>query len=141
MGSMGKKPKKSEPAQRRTSPGHLVSWFEIPVHDMERAVEFYNLVFSVELEVNLSGEHAMAFFPTAEGAVGGALVKGPGSIPSGTGTLAYLNAGSDLPAVLALVEQAGGRVVMGETTLGDAGHFALFLDTEGNKLALHYNES
>jgi uncharacterized protein len=33
---------------------------------------------------------------------------------------------------------AGGRIVMNKTFISDdAGYFAIFIDTEGNKLALH----
>lgn len=40
--------------------------------------------------------------------------------------------------MLERVQQAGGRVVMGRTLIGgDAGSFALIIDTEGNRLALH----
>jgi len=100
-------------------------------------VGFYSQVFAMDMEITRSGDHAMSFFPAEEGGVGGALVAGPGSIPSGTGPLIYLNAGEDLLPSLAQVESAGGRVVLGKTSLGEAGFFALFIDTEGNKLALH----
>lgn len=115
----------------------MIRWFEIPVLDMARAVAFYGHVCSVALEVTENGDHAMAFFPHEPGNVGGALVAGPGCVPSGSGTLVYLNAGDDLIKALRHVEEAGGRVVLGKTVLGDAGYFALFIDTEGNKLALH----
>ncbi len=118
----------------------MLSWFEIPVLDMVRAVAFYSRVFSIEMEVTENGEHAMAYFPCPGEGTGGALVKGPGSVPSGTGTIVYLNAGDDLADGLMQIEDAGGRVIMGKTALGEAGFFALFIDTEGNKLALHSNE-
>lgn len=133
MGSIG------SPRGEGGLPGEdsVVRWFEIPVLDMLRAVAFYNHVCSVQLEVTENGEHSMAFFPHEDGNVGGALVAGPGCVPSGSGTLIYLNAGDDLQLALSHVEEAGGRVVLGKTVLGDAGYFALFIDTEGNKLALH----
>jgi len=133
MGALGK-PSASEHVPETSS---VVRWFEIPVLNMRRAVAFYDHVCSVKLEVTDSGEHAMAFFPHEPDEVGGALVAGPGCTPSDTGALIYLNAGEDLDAALARVEDAGGRVVLGRTALGDAGYFALFLDTEGNKLAFH----
>lgn len=118
-------------------PLNRITWFEIPVHSMARAVAFYSRVFGIEMEMTQNGEHAMAFFPATEGGLGGALVAGPGCVPSDTGTLVYLNVESDLQEALAQVELAGGRVILGKTALGEAGFFALFLDTEGNKLALH----
>jgi hypothetical protein len=82
----------------------------------------------------------MAFFPTDKG-IGGAIVAGPGSTPSDTGTLIYLNAGKDLSHVLERVEPAGGRIVMPKTLINkESGYFAIFIDSEGNKLALHSNK-
>ena len=86
--------------------------------------------------VELNG-FAMSYFPTDSG-IGGAVVTGPGCVPSEVGPLVYLNAGEDLNNVLSKVNEAGGRVVMGKTFLGEsAGYFALFIDSEGNRLALH----
>lgn len=114
-----------------------VTWFEIPAFDMLRAKAFYDHVYGMTMETALVGEFAMAYFPTDSG-VGGAVVQGPGCLPNDTGALLYLNAGADLDVLLERVQQAGGRVVMGRTLIGDgAGWFALIIDTEGNRLALH----
>ena len=86
--------------------------------------------------VELNG-FAMGFFP-AESGIGGAIVTGVGCVPSEVGPLIYLNGGEDLNNVLSKVNEAGGRVVMEKTFLGEsAGYFALFIDSEGNRLALH----
>ncbi|HEY0979159.1 MAG TPA: VOC family protein [Flavobacteriales bacterium] len=116
---------------------NYISWFEIPVYDIHRASAFYNAIYGFEMEVRLSGEFAMAFFP-AESGVGGALIAGPGCVPSDVGPLIYLNAGKQMDEILGRVELAGGRVIMGRTLISPtAGHFALFIDSEGNRLALH----
>jgi len=115
----------------------FVSWFEIPVFNIHRAASFYNSIYNMEMEVNVNNDYAMAFFPADKG-VGGALVAGPGCTPNATGVLIYLNAGSDLDSVLGRVELAGGRVIMPRTMISEtAGSFALFIDSEGNRLALH----
>jgi predicted enzyme related to lactoylglutathione lyase len=58
--------------------------------------------------------------------------------PSEIGPLIYLNGGDDLNNVLCRVNEAGGRVIMEKTFLSEsAGYFALFIDSEGNRLALH----
>lgn len=114
-----------------------VNWFEIPVLNLERAVNFYNQLYDIDMEQIEANGYAMAFFPGDKG-VGGALVKGPGCIPSETGSLIYLNADKNLQQILNRVERNGGRVILGKTEINsDAGHFALFIDSEGNKLALH----
>lgn len=115
----------------------FVSWFEIPVFDIHRAARFYNTIYNMEMEVVLNGEFAMAYFPADKG-IGGALIYGPGCLPSDTGSLIYLNAGNDMESMLARIEFAGGRVIMPKTLISEsAGSFALFIDSEGNRVALH----
>ena len=116
---------------------HYVSWFEIPALNLLRAVGFYNYIYDIQMETTESGGYAMALFP-ADNGIGGAIVVGEGSIPSETGTLVYLNAGKDLAPILGRVEKAGGRVILEKTLISkEDGCFALFIDTEGNKMALH----
>jgi len=115
----------------------FISWFEIPVYNIHRAAAFYNAIYSIEMEINTSTDYAMAYFPADKG-IGGALVAGPGCVPNATGVLIYLNAGDDLDSILGRVELAGGRVIMPRTMISEnAGSFALFIDSEGNRLALH----
>lgn len=135
MGGVSSKKKKEEKTVK-----DFISWFEIPAVNFQQAVDFYNHIFQIEMEKNFDDNYAMAFFP-AENGVGGAIVKGPGSTPSDIGPLIYLNAGKNLDTVLERVEPAGGRVVMSKTFINkDSGYFAIFIDSEGNKLALHSNK-
>jgi predicted enzyme related to lactoylglutathione lyase len=59
--------------------------------------------------------------------------------PSATGSIIYLNANPDLQNVLDRIEQAGGKVTMPKTSIGQNGFMAFFTDTEGNIMALHSN--
>lgn len=116
---------------------NYVSWFEIPALDFNQAVQFYNHIFGIEMEQNITDVNSMAFFPVTSG-IGGAVISGPGSIPSPIGPLIYLNGGNDLKNVLNKVEAAGGRIVMPKTLISEEeGYFAIFIDCQGNKLALH----
>ena len=116
---------------------NFVTWFEIPAYNHFRSIAFYNYIFNIQMRyVELNG-FAMAFF-SVESGIGGAIVTGPGCIPSEVGPLIYLNGGEDLDTVLCRVNDGGGRVVMQKTFLGETvGYFALFIDSEGNRLALH----
>ena len=116
---------------------NFVSWFEIPAYNHFRSVAFYNYIYGIQMtSVELNG-FSMGFFP-AESGIGGAIVSGPGCVPSEIGPLMYLNGGEDLNNVLSKVNEAGGRVVMEKTFLSEsAGYFAMFIDSEGNRLALH----
>ena len=131
MGSLSSKMKKEEEFK------DYVSWFEIPVLDLSRALSFYNHIYGFSMEVADSETYLMAFFPVEKG-IGGALVQGQGCVPSENGPLLYLNGGHDLNNIINRVEEAGGRVIMPKTLISDdAGYFAIFIDSEGNKLALH----
>ena len=114
-----------------------VSWFEIPAYDITRATTFYNAIYNMEMEHAQNGDFFMAYFPANKG-IGGALIQGPGCYPNDTGVLIYLNAGNDIDSILGRIELAGGRIIMHKTLISDAsGNFALFIDSEGNRLALH----
>lgn len=120
---------------------NAINWFEIPVRDFKRAQLFYEHLLDATLtpqETNDS-ECKMAFLPAdlENDGIGGAIISGSGYEPSETGALIYLNGGNDLSTPLARVEPAGGKVVMPKTSIGSHGFMAQFIDTEGNKLALH----
>ncbi|MFL6234821.1 MAG: VOC family protein [Thermoanaerobaculia bacterium] len=117
---------------------NALNWFEIPVTDLARAKEFYSRILQADLrEESLSGR-SMAILPYQNGGVGGAIIQGEGLAPSAQGTIVYLGAGDDLAGALSRVEAAGGKVVMGVTHLSDQiGSIAMFLDTEGNRVAFH----
>ena len=80
----------------------------------------------------------MGFLPMEDQGVGGAIVSGEGYSPSSEGALVYLNGGDDLSIPLGRVEAAGGKIVMPKTKVSEeVGHVAIFLDTEGNRVAFH----
>ncbi|KAA9340643.1 VOC family protein [Adhaeribacter soli] len=119
---------------------NYINWFEIPVSDMDRASKFYNTVFGIEVQTMPYGEdQEMGIFAHSQDTgVAGALVKGQGYEPSAKGPLLYLNGGEDLSNALAKVEAAGGSVVMEKFQISpENGYMAIFIDTEGNKLAMH----
>ncbi len=121
---------------------NVVGWFEIPVTDMERAIQFYETVFGFSLIRQEIGSADMAWFPFLETEIGspGALIYQPEHYrPSGQGTLVYFTAFSgDLSNELARVEKAGGKIEQPKREISpEIGYMAIFIDTEGNRVALH----
>ncbi|NBB77450.1 MAG: VOC family protein [Bacteroidetes bacterium] len=118
----------------------VVGWFEIPVSDMERAIAFYESVFDTELTRNKMGVLDMAWFPYSEKGVGasGSLVQHDEFYqPSDSGSLLYFSS-EDVDLELSRVEEAGGTILNPKTEISpDAGYMALFIDSEGNRIALH----
>lgn len=119
---------------------NALNWFEIPVTDLERAKHFYQVIFSIHMEnMDMPGMQ-MAGFPygLGSGNVSGALVKSDYHKPSIDGVVIYLNANPNLTSVLEKVEAEGGRIMMPKTEITpEIGYMAMFIDTEGNKIALH----
>jgi predicted enzyme related to lactoylglutathione lyase len=75
-----------------------------------------------------------------ENSVGGALVySGSFHVPSEThGMLIYLNADPNLQLVLYRVEAGGGKIMVRKTEISaEYGFKAVFIETEGNRIALH----
>lgn len=120
---------------------NAINWFEIPVRDLDRAQKFYETVLSAPMQRAEMGEDTMLMFQydQEQGAVGGCLVAGKNvPDPAMHGTLVYLNAAPAIDAVLARVTSAGGRITTPKTALPPGmGFFAVFADTEGNRVGLH----
>ena len=80
----------------------------------------------------------MGIFPYEEQMVTGVIIKGDGYKPSADGVTIYLNGGDNFQNILDKVEKNGGKILMPKTAHADEnGFFALFLDTEGNRLGLN----
>jgi uncharacterized protein len=117
---------------------NAINWFEIPVTDFERAKKFYETLFGAEImEMPFPGGKYGMLPSDMQNGVGGGLVQGDGFIPSDKGTIVYLNGGDDLSIPLLRIEKAGGKIIMPKTSIGENGFMAHFIDTEGNKVALH----
>lgn len=116
-----------------------IKWFEIPAADFDRAVKFYSDLLDVELTVCVEGDEEMAFFPEVSKNVGGAISRARDFTPSEHGALLYFDATGRMPALLQKVRACGGEVVLPPTVIeaDDRGSFALFKDTEGNRLGFH----
>jgi predicted enzyme related to lactoylglutathione lyase len=124
---------------------NMISWFEVPVLDMDRAKKFYETVFMVEITVNKFGDVLMGWFPPAEDitapGISGSLVQSEGNyIPSAThGSVVYFNSQSgDVSDELTRVEAAGGKILQTKTLISnEIGYMAMVLDSEGNRIALY----
>lgn len=115
-----------------------VSIFEIPATDIDRAIGFYQAILGLQIEKMEFPGMEMGLLPFEDQMVTGVIMKGEGYDPSATGITIYLDGGNDLQPILDKVEPNGGQILMPKTPHADeVGFFALFLDSEGNKMGLH----
>jgi predicted enzyme related to lactoylglutathione lyase len=123
-----------------STPNHHnpVGWFEIYVHDTERAKAFYEAVFNVSLIAENTHGMDMWMFPFDSQYPGcaGALVKMPEARPGPGGTLVYFSC-KDCEVEAERVVRNGGQVLRPKLSIGEYGDIVIAQDTEGNVIGLH----
>ncbi|MDC8104942.1 VOC family protein [Chryseobacterium sp. PTM-20240506] len=124
---------------------NVITWFEIPVINTERAKTFYETILDIKMITRSIPEtqEELTFFPynpdvvqATSGRITGVLSKSENNQPSDKGTLVYINAYPEIQVVLDKVESAGGRIVSPAMKM-NAGYIAVIRDTEGNRIGLH----
>lgn len=115
-----------------------ISMFEIPATDISRAINFYQALLDIKIEKMDVEDMQMGILPYEGQMVTGVIIQADGYKPSADGVTMYLNAGENLQVVLDRVEKNGGQILVPKTAHADeSGYFAIFLDSEGNKMALN----
>jgi uncharacterized protein len=116
---------------------NIITWFEIPATDFERAVAFYTALFGRPIKTELFDGIPNGILPYEPPGVGGAIIGDPRHAPSEGGALVYLNTRGELAAFLERVAPAGGAVLLPATSIGPMGTIAVIRDSEGNRVGLH----
>jgi len=120
---------------------NALNWFEIPATDISRAQKFYETIFGIKMDSmpEMMGMK-MVNFPAemGNGKVAGGITQSPNHKPGMDGAVVYLNANPSIDAVIGKIEHAGGKMIMPKMQISpEIGYMAFFVDTEGNRMALH----
>lgn len=112
-------------------------YFEIPVSDMKRAIEFYEKVFGFDFQLEEIHSNQMALMPfDMDGSgISGALAKGEIYKPSLHGTLIYLRT-EGIDKTLSRASLAGAKVLFPKAKAGEYAYVAEIEDSEGNRIGL-----
>ncbi|MDF2453135.1 MAG: hypothetical protein K0S26_2639 [Bacteroidota bacterium] len=133
--------------------GQIV-WFEIPVSDLDRAIQFYTAVLATPIEKIKILETEQGVFNKGENSVRGVLTVKENHQP-GSGVVLFFYV-LNLSESLEKVEEYGGKILVEKTLLkqkttsghlsiasnlidGKLGYFAEFQDCEGNRICLYSN--
>lgn len=128
----------SNETQKTDDMKSFISIFEIPATEISRAVDFYQTILDINIEKMDFPEMQMGIFPYEGQMVTGVIMKAEGYKPSADGVTIYLNGGDNLQIILDKVEKNGGEIIVPKSLHADeSGYFAIFLDSEGNKIGLH----
>lgn len=115
----------------------VLTWFEIPSTDFDRAVTFYSTILDTEIRTMDFMGIPNGLFPVGDTEQSfGAIIASSDHAPSASGTLIYFHV-DDLAQVLERVEPAGGTIELPATPIGDPGTIAIIHDTEGNRIGLN----
>jgi predicted enzyme related to lactoylglutathione lyase len=126
---------------------NTIVWADIPVTDLDRATKFYSAVLQQEVKP-VEGMAGVALVAPPPGFDPSAM-KGPAPVsfdlavsedqkPSSQGCTIYLNSGGDPEGMLQRAVDAGGRVLMPVTDMGEMiGSIGFFMDSEGNRIGVH----
>lgn len=112
-------------------------WIDIPVTDLDRAINFYSSILNVE--VQKISEHGFEFglFPHTDNNVSGCLTVMPDRKPSANGPLIYLNVEGRIDAASDAVKKQGQKVLKPKESIGPYGFRTIIEDSEGNVIALY----
>jgi uncharacterized protein len=124
-----------------------IVWADIPVTDMGRAIKFYSAVLQQEVKP-VEGMEGVALIVPPRG-FDPSKMEGPGPVsfdlalsenqkPSTEGCTIYLNSGGDPEGMMKRAVDAGGKMLMPVTDMGQmVGSIGFFLDSEGNRIGVH----
>ncbi len=110
-----------------------VIWFDVPVANLSRAIEFYSKVLDIAVEE----AHGVAVLEHSGNDIAGCLYESDDHKPSDSGLLLYFNVSGRLDAAIEATEQYGGKILSAKEQIGQHGYRSIVLDSEGNRIALH----
>jgi len=120
----------------------ILSYFEIPTRNIERAQEFYESVFLIDLidkDTSYSKEKIFSLTGNVHEAIG-ALVHDDFHKVSEEGVLIYFKVHDVLEKFIKRIEHLGGKMIIAPTPIdAGSGHYCIFRDTEGNRIGIHSN--
>ena len=113
----------------------MITWVDIPVIQLARAIEFYQHVLQVDV-LQQQGEIPSAILCQQQHSLKICLLQHSNLKPSFDGPLLYLQSSRSLESATNYINQFGGKTLEAPQPLGKWGSRLLFIDSEGNKLAL-----
>ena len=117
-------------------------WTDIPVADLDRAIEFYAAVLGQEVSKMSDGGFEYGLLSHKEQNASGCLCVSSDSVgnknqPSQTGPLIYLSVEGRLDDAVKAVRANSGNVLEEKQQIGPHGFRTVIIDSEGNRIALH----
>ena len=133
--------------------GQMV-WFEVPVKDLDRAIDFYSTVLLIKVKRILMLDQEQGYLDKGDGTPGGVLIKKE-NYQAGQGPVLFFYV-IDISEILKNVAEYNGVIITEKTLLKqknssgnfvitnnlidqNVGYYAEIIDSEGNRIGLYSN--
>ena len=120
---------------------HNLTWFDVPVTDLDRAIRFYSAVLGAPATKEKSGSVPIGMLPTPDGQKMGCLVAGNDARPSVDGVMIWFDVEGRLKEAVQAVTANGGKILGDIHAIGGFGFRAEVRDSEGNRIALYSSKN
>lgn len=116
---------------------NTIVWVDIPVTNLERAVEFYSAILGQEVKKEEFEQFRFGLLPHSHTNVSGCLIESPAEHIADVGPLLYFNVEGRLDDAVAKAKHFNVEIIEAKFQMGEHGFRAVLRDTEGNRIALH----
>ncbi|MDQ3048595.1 MAG: VOC family protein [Bacteroidota bacterium] len=131
-----------------------IAWFEIPVGDLDRAINFYTSILRIKVKRIKLLDQEQGFFDNGKGSINGVLVERENYKASpGCKLFFYV---IDISEILHNISEGNGKLIVNKTLLKqkttsgsvviannlidqNVGYYAEIEDSEGNRIGLYSN--
>lgn len=114
-----------------------ITWFDVPVTDLDRAIRFYSAVLGFPVTKEKTGSIPIGILPTPDGRKMGCLVSGNQAKPSLDGVMVWFDVEGRLKESVTAATANGGKILGDAHAIGEFGFRAEIQDSEGNRIALY----
>lgn len=111
-------------------------WFDIPVADLDRAKDFYEVVLNIEVFKESVDGYEFCILDHKDGN-GGCLFINKDEISSNSGIMLYLNVNGRIKDAEEKAVKKGSKILKPIHQIGQHGFRSVILDSEGNRIVLH----
>ncbi len=116
---------------------NTVCWVDIPVSNLQRAIEFYSAVLGAKVALEKMPGFQFGLLPHHRSNVSGCLAKLKDNKPSKKGPLIYLSVNHRHVEAEKAATKHGGKILQKKHAIGPYGFRSIIVDSEGNRIALH----
>ena len=118
------------------SKGNTLCWTDIPVKNLDRAIQFYSAVLGQPVTKETGPGFEFGLLPHPDANASGCLCETEDNRPSEHGPLVYLSVEGRLDQAIQAAQGSGGQIIKVKHQIGPHGFRAVVRDSEGNRIAL-----